>query len=571
MATIIKKRKGGKDYYYIVESARVNGKPRIVNQIYLGTLEKIKNTHEQGKNLRIEKVKTLDFGALWLANEIEKKLGIVDIIDKTVGARKAQGISLGEYFLYAAMNRMIDATPKNSLPEWYRSTAIQYIRPVSVNSLDFQAYWRVWEKISEDQIKVIAKKLFDKVATLYPSDNGCFLFDTTNFYTFMGSKTKSDLAKRGKNKESKDWLRQIGMAFLVSRNSRLPLFYREYEGNTHDSKVFRNVLDEVCAAMKQYGQNDMTVIFDKGMNSEENIKHIDEVENIHFITTYSSSFSTELVDKSQSYLKPLETEKNKLLLENNKIDDIIKAWRTEGEYWGKLRTVVVTYNPRTASNQRYNFDRKLGLLQKKLFEIIHDFNTLEKISQTTAQSRYAKECERLHLPENLFNLEFEKTENGNRMSFSINDDQELKIINKMGINILITDHFDWTTEEIVEASLDRYQVEEAFKQSKDPDLVSMSLIWNWTDPKIRCHFLTCIIALTYLRIIELELAKANCKMTAKKVMENMVRLRTCLTYTNKNQKEEIGRFIEEPTEIQAKILKIFGYQISSGVIQPVIE
>lgn len=181
MATIIKKRKGSKDYYYIVESARVNGKPRIVNQIYLGTLEKIKNTHEQGKNLGIEKVKTLDFGALWLANEIEKKLGIVDIIDKTVGARKAQGISLGEYFLYAAMNRMIDATPKNSLPEWYRSTAIQYIRPVSVNSLDSQAYWRVWEKISEDQIKVIAKKLFDKVATLYPSDNGCFLFDTTNF------------------------------------------------------------------------------------------------------------------------------------------------------------------------------------------------------------------------------------------------------------------------------------------------------------------------------------------------------------------------------------------------------
>lgn len=68
----------------------------------------------------------------------------------------------------------------------------------------------------------------------------------------------------------------------------------------------------------------------------------------------------------------------------------------------------------------------------------------------------------------------------------------------------------------------------------------------------------------------MELAKANCKMTAKKVMENMVRLRTCLTYTNKNQKEEIGRFIEEPTEIQAKILKIFGYQISSGVIQPAI-
>ena len=41
MGTIIKRKNKSGTYYYYVESARVNGKPRIVKQEYLGTAEKI--------------------------------------------------------------------------------------------------------------------------------------------------------------------------------------------------------------------------------------------------------------------------------------------------------------------------------------------------------------------------------------------------------------------------------------------------------------------------------------------------------------------------------------------------
>lgn len=43
-----------------------------------------------------------------------------------------------------------------------------------------------------------------------------------------------------------------------------------------------------------------------------------------------------------------------------------------------------------------------------------------------------------------------------------------------GKNIIITDNVDWTTLEIVEASLDRWQVETQFRISKDDDLVCMA-------------------------------------------------------------------------------------------------
>ena len=41
MASIVGKKQGGKTYYYLVESARVGGKPRIVSQRYLGPAEEI--------------------------------------------------------------------------------------------------------------------------------------------------------------------------------------------------------------------------------------------------------------------------------------------------------------------------------------------------------------------------------------------------------------------------------------------------------------------------------------------------------------------------------------------------
>ena len=41
MASLIGKKKGNELYYYVVESARVDGKPRIVQQTYLGTADRL--------------------------------------------------------------------------------------------------------------------------------------------------------------------------------------------------------------------------------------------------------------------------------------------------------------------------------------------------------------------------------------------------------------------------------------------------------------------------------------------------------------------------------------------------
>ena len=54
----------------------------------------------------------------------------------------------------------------------------------------------------------------------------------------------------------------------------------------------------------------------------------------------------------------------------------------------------------------------------------------------------------------------------------------------LGKNIIITDNIDWSTREIVGASIDRRQVENRFRVSNNDDTVGIRPVRHWTDSKI---------------------------------------------------------------------------------------
>jgi transposase len=566
MAHIHKKIKKGRPYYYVRETARVDGKPKVVNQVYLGSPEKIMELATKRGGLP-EKLQVQEFGALWLAHLIEQEIGLAGLVDTIVPVEKEKnGPSVGEYFVYAVYNRMIDACSKRAMPDWYRNTAIQCIRPVKVDDLNSQLFWKIWDSVGEKQLEHIADTFLSAVAEVESSSSDCFLFDTTNYYTFMSGSTKSQLAMRGKNKEGRHWLRQVGVALLVSRDKRLPLYYKEYEGNRHDSKVFLQRMEDILAAIKKRGNGEMTVVFDKGMNSQDNIAILDS-QDINFITTYSTYYSEDLIHIGLDRFTPVATEKNLRLLQTGKDDDQLVAWRTEGEYWGKTRTVVVTYNPLTATRQRYNFEKKLLQLQEQLFEMQDKVNAQATHwkKKSSVVKRYEEICSGLHIPTDLYTVELSDHGKGLWMNFRKNHYRIGRYIDRFGKNIIVTNITEWATDEIVQASLDRWMVEDSFRQSKDDDLVAMMPMRHWTDSKIRCHLFTCIAVFALLRIIEIRLRRAGLNMTAKAAMKKMQQLHSCLIWLP--GKRKATRMIEEPDNDQAKILRGFGWKIAGGVLQ----
>ena len=135
----------------------------------------------------------------------------------------------------------------------------------------------------------------------------------------------------------------------------------------------------------------------------------------------------------------------------------------------------------------------------------------------------------------------------------------------MGKNIIVTDNHDWSTDQIVSASLDRYRIEQQFRVSKADCHVRINPMFHWTDDKIRCHILTCVIALACLRLLEI---KTGDKHTAKSIMEQMQELDCVLSWQREAKKPLVN--IEDPTELQAQVLAAFGYQVKNGSVLQIL-
>lgn len=563
------KKKKGRPYLYVREFARIDGKPKVVSQIYIGSPERtaaMAQGIEEDVELRVE-----EYGSLWLANQIDRDIDLAGIIDAVIprGDRE-KAPTVGEFFLYSVFNHMIESVSKRRLEEWYERTAVQQIRPVMIKELTSQRYWEKWDRVSEKALGKIARAFFERVWEVAQPSADCLLFDTTNYYTFMASKTVSELAMRGKNKEGRHNLRQVGLGLLIARDSRLPLYYSVYPGNMHDSRLFGRLMDEMFGVVCGFDRTKerLTVVIDKGMNAEGNFAWIDEHSRIHFITSYSPYFAEELASTPLERFEPVELERNRILVEKDRPQDQIMAYRSTGEYWGKDRTVIVTYNPATARKQGYTLESKLETIRAELLEMRTKVKEQKPKwrDPEAVRERYLRLCERLHISSEFYSLSFEQQGDALTISFRKDPYRVTRKQETFGKNIIITDNSDWTTAEIVRAHLDRWQVEDRFRQSKDDDLVGVHPLRHWTDSKIRCHLFTCVVALTYLRMIELRLEGAGVNRTADDVMDDMRHLHSVLRLRAR-ARNPIRR-LETPTKTQREVLRAFGYRIdSSGVLQ----
>lgn len=211
----------------------------------------------------------------------------------------------------------------------------------------------------------------------------------------------------------------------------------------------------------------------------------------------------------------------------------------------------------------YDFARKLERVRSELIEYRRKYNHKEPNWQSAKAvvGRYRKLCDQLHISHKCYRLRFE----GSMMSFRKDTSEIGAIEAMMGKNIIVTDNHGWSTEEIVSASLDRYRIEQQFRVSKAICHVRINPMFHWTDDKIKCHLLTCVIALACLRLLEI---KAGDKHTAKSIMEQMRDLDCVLSWQGKETTPQV--YIEDPTEFQSQVLASLGYQVKNGSVLQIV-
>lgn len=560
MAYLTRKRIKGITYYYAEESERRNGKSRRKWQKYLGPLPKIIEALE-GTPQKPKYAEIFQLGGPAAYLNIAEQINMIPIID-SVFPKRNQGLSIAFYLTLAAINRGIEAVSKRSMWNWFQDTILFRAFPeANKTSLSSQRFWDNMSTIKEDKIQIAWMKLVNSVLDREDIDLSCASYDGTNFYSFIGSfNTRCSLAKRGKNKQGRRDLRQINYALFCTRKDHFPLYFDTFEGNRHDSKEFGVVIERFFHTFKDRkpNGNGITIVFDKGNNSDENLNKFVEDSGFHFVGSVKPDDHKDLALISNN-------DKCFTSLSHPRLDQV-KVFRTRKKIYGKSLTVVVTFNTNLYTAQVKSINNeinkclgKLSVVSTKLEDRIAGRITKgKKPTKESIKRQVASILSGQHMKK-LIETTIAEHNGIPILTYSLKSDAYAELADTyLGKNIIITDNHNWSTEDIVLTYRSQYIIEDVFKQMKDRRTGTWWPMFHWTDQMIRVHGLYCSLSLLIRSLILKRTQEAEMSMSMNKLHENLSGIREVLNVFPRGKKKQLTQsVVTKMDEVQQRLFDLF--------------
>lgn len=528
MASLVRKRIRGKTYWYARESKRVDGKPKIVWQKYLGRAQDIIDamTGERAASAPPAPRGALvsDFAALAALYDLARRLRLVEQIDRHV-PKRGRGPSVGTYLLVAALNRCVAPCSKAQIGEWLEGTVLRRLLDLESRQLTSQRFWDNMDRVSRQAIVAIERDLTAHCVREFGLDLRRLLFDGTNFFTFLDTfNARNTLAQRGKSKEGRAALRIVGLALLVSADFHVPLLHRTYPGNQPDAPTFASLTDELVARYREItqGTEHVTLIFDKGNNSQDNLDAVAE-SPYHFVGS--------LVPTQHPKLLAVPARRFRSLADDGLPG--LSVYRTRQKVFGAPRTVLVTYNENLFVAQSQTLLREIGKRQRWLRELQHQLRrhregTGRRGRRPAVQATRKKAegwLQARHMRE-LFQVEIREERGRPVLSYRFDARAWARLQRTLlGKSLLFTDNENWSDAEIVRAYRSQHHVESAFRAMKDPQHISLRPQHHWTDQKIEVHVFYCVIALMLCSLLRRQLHQTGIDRSIAHILEELGKVR----------------------------------------------
>jgi len=515
MASIVGKKQDGRTYYYLVESARVNGKPRIVSQQYLGSADevaaKLAGTGA-GEPVRTQHKGFGDLAAVWAMLE---RLDVAGVIDQVVPRRSDAGASLGTYIALATANRIVAPCSKLAFADWWASTAGPRFTRVRGAALDHRRFWDAMDRLDETSLATIEAELGRRVVAEFGLDLSGLVLDMTNFATFIDStNTRAPIAQRGKAKQKRADLRLVALALVVTRDGAIPLVSHAYPGDRPDVTQFSTVITNLVARYRDLTASveSLTVVYDAGQNSAANHELVEDA-GIGFVGSLPPSDHLDLLAIPTKRHRAVDPEAYPGL---TCVDTTVTAL-------GVTRRAVLTHSPTLHAAQSRGFDQTLAKARACLTDLQarltrgrtrRDKAAVQAEIDTITKPRWVREVITTTLtgqdPAEL------------RLTFRTNTRARTRLEQRIfGKRILFTNRDTWTPAEVVAAYRSQNEVESSFRQLKDPHVVSFGPMHHWTDSKIRVHVFYCVLALTIAHLMRREAEHAGLHLSVRELLATL--------------------------------------------------
>ena len=287
-------------------------------------------------------------------------------------------------------------------------------------------------------------------------------------------------------------------------------------------------------------KSDVTIVFDRGNNSEANIALLEAGEfKLHYVGGLKKNQAKELFAINRDEYTPLGSPPLQGQF----------ACRREMQVYGRSVTAVIVYNPELEKGQiqgilinQEQVDAKLSALRQRLARRASGEITKGKRPSVQSITCAVEKILKVEYMQDIFKYEvFEQKENVCLTYEASKERLERVRYEYLGKTVLFTDRKDFTNEQIVSAYRSAWHVEAAFKQMKNPKHLAVRPIFHWTDEKIRVHIFICVLAFRLCCLLVKELSDAGISININRLIGEMSRIKRIHTFfgdTNKPEKVE---------------------------------
>jgi len=554
MASIHGKKIGGQTYYYLREVARVDGKPKVVSQRYLGKAADIVAAMDGAATLpeRTSHRRFGDVAAVW---GMCQQLQVAEVVDEVVGERRADAsASVGTYLALATVNRIVDPCSKRAFADWWDTTAgPRFVRPrLPAGATDHRRFWDAMDTLTDEHLVEIERRLSLAAVETFDLDLSGLVLDMTNFATFIDTANgRAPIAQRGKAKQKRHDLRLVGLALVVTSDGAVPILSHAYPGNRHDSTQFTGLLDEIVNRWTGLGGDpaELTITYDSGQNSADNHTHIERL-GLGYVTSLPPSDHPELLAIPHSAFHQIDPDRF----------EGVSAHDTVVEALGVTRRAIITHSASFHQRQARGFDQTLAKARRQLSELQA---RLARSRTRKSMAAVQTEIDRILAPRWL-NRVIKVSLTGDtpatrRLTWRTDARARARLEAEIfGKRILFTNRHDWTIVDVIAAYRTQPDVEASFRQMKDPHVVSFSPMHHWTEQKIKVHAFYCVLALQIAHLMRRHTRHAGLDLSVRGLLAELAGIEeTVLIYPSTGGRPKARRMLTDTTPTQQRLYDLF--------------
>ena len=562
-ASLVAKKKGNKLYYYVVESARVDGQPRIVHQSYLGSAEKVAAL-VRDRTAPVPLAATMRHfglpGALWLAAQ---QTGVFELLQQ-LWPQSRSGPSAAHYLLLAAIHRICQPGPKTEVADWYDRTVLQPLWGFTAERFTSQAFWDCFEVLSPEQPAADASdgldqaqlRLFGLWKQKQMVSRRLLGYDTTNFYTYIAStNTQNHLAQRGHNKQGPHNLRQVGLSYVLDGEHGLSLCHHVYAGDTPDVEEFSVALARMLGMLdqNQIARDTVTLVFDKGSAALANTVELEQAQVGWIEALPWNQAPAELRERPLGQLLACSSDQPGVHAAGEKM-----------LVHGKEYLCVVKYSASFAGEQLHSVTTGVSKVLQYLRRLSVDLSKPKaRWTETQIRKKIQRWLSAQFMAELIrYQLEFQ---NGHwHLQFDFDHAAWLHLMaHRLGRTVLLTNRMDWSAEQVAAAYAGQQQVEQVFRGLKDGEWLGWGPMHHWTDSKIRVHAFYCMLGISLLQYVHRQAQAAWAGISMERLLEELRQIQEfVLLYPPQGDKgpNRVATVLSKQTLSQQALAKTLGLE-----------